>query len=124
MSNKNILERGWAKWTLSLITIISFVWGIFVTFHVKSPKLLYEIQSCVKLYNQVKNLTSVRLLIDTIDVLSLDQNISFYTISIKNSGNQNLRSSDYDEGIFGICVEDASVLGGASISSACNSHIM
>lgn len=107
---KNFIDSPLAKWTLAVVALLSLGWGVFQTFHVRNPKLQYEITSQAKLFNKAEDLSAVKLLVDTVDVLRDNQNISSYVIRIQNVGNQNLRWSDYDEGLFGLEVNNGVIL--------------
>lgn len=111
MSEKaSLIDRPLAKWILAIATILSTSWGLFQTFHVKNPKLQYEVLSQARLFNKTEDLSSFKLYVDTIDVLKGNQNISFYVIKIQNVGSQHLRRNDYDEGSFGLIVNDGNIL--------------
>ena len=81
MSEKvSFIDRPYSKWALAIVSILGFGWGLFQTFHTKAPKLKYEIVSQVSLFNKTNELSSVKLLVDTIDVLREDRNISLYVL--------------------------------------------
>lgn len=107
---KSFIDSPIAKWILAIATIVSMSWGLFQTFHVKNPKLQYEVLSQARLFNKTEDLSSFKLFMDTIDVLKGNQNISFYVIKIQNVGSQHLRRNDYDDGSFGFMVNDGTIL--------------
>lgn len=88
---QTIIDSPFAKWFLAGVAVLGFGWGVFQTFHVKTPKLRYEIVSQAKMFNKSDAPATVKLLVDTVDVLRGNQNISFYVIKVQNVGNQNLR---------------------------------
>lgn len=124
MSEKrDFFDKPLVKWFERIIAIISVIWGFYAEFHTRAPFLEYEIQSKAVLFNNTEELSSVQLMVDTIDVLKSNQNISIVTIKVSNNGNQSLRTSDYDDGFFGLTISDASILKDVSLSEACNQHI-
>lgn len=120
---KSFIDSPTAKWILAIATILSMSWGLFQTFHVKNPKLQYEIISQAKLFNKTEDISTVKMLVDTVDVLKGNQNISFYVVKIQNVGNQHLRWNDYDEGPFGIKVSNGKILQGVEFIEASADHI-
>lgn len=120
---KSIIESGLAKWILAIVALLSLGWAIFQTYHVKTPKLRYEIVSQAKMFNKSERLSTVQLLVDTVDVLKENQNISFFVIKIQNIGNQHLRWDDYDEGRFGLSVQNGQILQEVAFDSASVQHI-
>ncbi len=124
MSEKvSFIDRPYSKWALAIVSILGFGWGLFQTFHTKAPKLKYEIVSQVSLFNKTNELSSVKLLVDTVDVLREDRNISLYVLKIQNVGSNHLRSSDYDDGIFGITVGNGDIIQDPSFEDSSNPHI-
>ncbi len=121
--NKNFIDRPFAKWTLGIITIAAFLWGLFQTFRVKEPELRYEIVSQVNLFNNTYDLSEVHLLVDTIDVLRDNKSISLFMLKIHNVGSNHLRSLDYDEGEFGLFVKNGDIIQGPSFEESSNEHI-
>jgi ABC-type glycerol-3-phosphate transport system permease component len=121
--NKSILDTPLAKWIMAIVTILSLGWAIFQTYRIRAPKLQYEIVSQVRLFNKTNDLPKVTLLVDTVDVLKDNQNVSFYVIKVQNVGNQHLRSNDYDEGKFGISIGDGEILRDVNLIEACTQHI-
>lgn len=120
---QTIIDSPFAKWFLAGVAVLGFGWGVFQTFHVKTPKLRYEIVSQAKMFNKSDAPATVKLLVDTVDVLRGNQNISFYVIKVQNVGNQNLRWNDYDEGRFGFSVENGRVLQEVVLDETCAQHI-
>lgn len=120
---KSFIDSTPAKWILAIITILSLGWALFQSFHVNNPKLQYEVLSQAKLFNKTEDLSTVRLLVDTVDVLKGNQNISFYVIKVQNVGSQHLRWDDYDEGAFGLIIKDGRVLQDVDFVDASTQHI-
>lgn len=120
---KNFIDRPFAKWTLGIITIVAFIWGLIQTFRVREPELRYEIVSQVNLFNNTFDLSEVKLLVDTIDVLRGNKSISLFMLKVHNVGSNHLRSIDYDEGDFGIYVQNGEIIQGPSFEESCNEHI-
>lgn len=98
-------------------------WGIFQTYHVKNPYLQYEIVSQVELFNKTDDLSKITLLMDTIDVLKDNQNIAYYVIKVQNVGNQHLRADDYDDGAFGIAINNGIIIQEINLVDASTQHI-
>lgn len=121
---KTFIDSSFAKWFLAIVSVTGLVWGFYGNYHTKAPRLLYEIQSKAVLFNKTEALSSVRLYVDSLDVLSQNQNISIYTIKVSNRGSQNLISSDYDEGAFGIRIVNGEILKEATIGDASNEHLV
>lgn len=110
-------------WISVILTALGVVFGLLGFLHVRAPKLVYEIQSTGILFQKNETLSSVQLIVDTLDVLKSKQNVSFYSFRVRNIGNQNLVTSDYDEGDFGIVVQGGEILKDVSFSEASNEHI-
>lgn len=111
------------KWLMIIITIFSFGWGLYQAFHVKNPKLQYEVVSQVNIVNKTEDMSSIRLLVDSIDVLATDKNISYFVLKVSNTGNQHLRENDYDSGRFGLQINGGEIMQEPLLYHACNSHI-
>ena len=112
-----------ANWIMAILTMFSIGWGIFQTYHVKNPRLQYEIVSQIELFNKTDDLSKITLLLDTIDVLKENQNIAYYVIKVQNVGNQHLRAVDYDEGAFGIAINDGIIIQDINLVDASTQHI-
>lgn len=112
-----------ANWIMAILTMFGIGWGIFQTYHVKNPRLQYEIVSQVELFNKTDDLSKITLLLDTIDVLKENQNIAYYVIKVQNVGNQHLRAGDYDDGAFGITVNDGIIIQEINLVDASTQHI-
>ena len=112
-----------ANWIMAILTMFSIGWGIYQTYHVKNPRLQYEIVSQVELFNKTNDLSKITLLLDTIDVLKENLNIAYYVIKVQNVGNQHLRAGDYDEGVFGIAVNDGIIIQEINLVDASTQHI-
>ena len=119
----SLIDSKPTKWVLAIVAFISCGWSLFQSFHTKSPRLQYEIVSQVKLFNEAKNLSKIQLLVDTVDIIREGQNISYYVLMIHNIGNQHLRWNDYDEGRFGIVVNNGNILQEVNFVEASSPHI-
>lgn len=122
--NVPFIDTPFVKWFLAIVAIAGLGWGVYGHFHTKSPKLVYEIQSRAVIFNKTDVLSSVRLFIDSLDVVRSNQNISVYTFKVGNTGSKSLTSLDYDEGPFGINVSNGEVIKEATVGEASNTHIL
>lgn len=120
---RSVIDSAFLKWIIAILTAVGVVFGLFTYYHVRAPKLIYEIQSKGILFQKNETLSSVQLIVDTLDVMKSNQNVSFYSFRVRNIGNQNLVTSDYDEGVFGIVVLGGEILKDVSFSEASNEHI-
>ena len=120
---RSVIDTAFSKWIVAILTALGVVFALFTHFHERAPKLIYEIQSKGILFQKNETLSSVQLIVDTLDVMKSNQNVSFYSFRVRNIGNQNLVTSDYDEGDFGIVVQGGEILKGVSFSEASNEHI-
>ena len=112
-----------AQEILAIIALCALGLTLFQTFHVKRPKLQYETVSQVELFNKTDDLTKITLLLDTIDVLKGGKNITYYVIKVQNIGDQHLRTTDYDEGYFGITVNHGRIIQDVKLVDASTQHI-
>lgn len=121
---KSILDTRLAKWIQLFLAVIGVAWGFYGILYRRVPKLVYEIQSQTDIFNKSEELSSVHLVVDTVDVLKTNQNISVVNIKVQNIGNQSLRTVDYDDGLFGLVLQGGTILKEVTISESCNQHII
>lgn len=122
--NKSFIDSPFAKWILAIFGIVGTVFGFFGYFHIANPKIVYEIQSKAVLFNRTEALSSVRLYVDSLDVLQSNQNISIYTFKVSNKGSSSLTSDHYDDGAFGIKVSNGDIIKEPTVGDASNDHII
>lgn len=120
---KNLIDTALAKWLLAAVAVLSLGWGVFQTFHTKSPQIKYDIVSQARVFNKSESLSTVRMIVDTVDVLSDNRNVSYFVIKIQNSGNEHLRCADYDEGEFGLRINGGTVLQEVRFDKASSQYI-
>lgn len=113
------MDSPYTKLFLAIIAILSF--GLWFIKH--EPKIGYSIQSEIKLINPSIDYCPIHIYIDSIDASALNKNITSYVVEVKNVGSGHLRVTDYDEGKFGLRVENGTILGGPMLVSSSINYI-
>ena len=113
--NMTFWDKKPGKSILAIGTIFSFlfgIFGVFMCFKKDVPKLEFIIESESCLFNTEEQLPQIKVLVDSVDILSNDGNISVYSVRIRNNGTKNISLCDYDSSEIGI-----RILGGKIIDS-------
>lgn len=123
-TTKTILDKLPTKWSLAILAVLGFIITIYSTFIKKDyPQLEYEILSKVSVFNHQEEVSSLRILLDTVDVQKSNANITFYTIKISNNGTMHINHDMYDKSPFGLQVKNAYVVKGPTIIKASNNYL-
>lgn len=123
--NKIILaDKPWIKNAGLLLAFISFSVTIYVSFfYQKSYKLEYEILSNTSILNKNVELSSLSIIVDSVNIQKSNLNISIIELCVSNKGKNHLRRNDYDEGDFGIMLENAILIEEPEFMYGSTSHI-
>ena len=123
-TKQSILDRLPAKWIFAIVAIVGFVLAIYSTFFKRNyPQLECEILSKVSVFNHQEEVSSLRILLDTVDVQKNNANITFYTLKMSNNGTMHINHDMYDRSPFGLQVKNAYIVKGPTIIEASNNYI-
>lgn len=107
-----------------VVAVVSFVATIYGTFfYQKSCRLEYEVISNTSILNKNVDLSSIRIIVDSIDVQQSKSNISLIELRISNTGKDHLRREDYDNSKFGLKVINGRLLENPELVSASTMHL-
>lgn len=99
------------KWFLGIITIVGFLITIYLGFIRKtSPQLEYDILSVTNFFNNAESASYITILVDSTDIQKNHLNISAYNIKIGNKGNAHISNNDYDDGFWGLKINNGVLL--------------
>lgn len=104
------------------ITIVGTVISIAVYFGDPNPKLGYKIMSQALYFNNSQTISIKKVYYDSLDVQKNNLNISVYTVMVVNEG-EHMAPSDYDDGDFGLTVQNGRVIETLSIGETATEHI-
>lgn len=111
-------------WIGTIATVIGLIVTIIVSTKKSYPKLEYDIVSAIDFFNNPESVPYIKMFIeDTIDVQENHYNITAYSIKVENKGTKHIKYSDYDEGFFGLKVDNGSLLDAPVLLSASDTHI-
>lgn len=124
----NDKEKPWGKkisWLIGVVGLIAtIVFGFISLFDKDEPKLEYDIISATDLFNTPDSASYIKVYIeDSIDVHEKHLNITTYSIRIENKGSKHISYHDYDEGFFGLRIDNGTLLEVPLLISASNDHI-
>ena len=126
MSSQKITfaDKPWIKNSAWVIAVISLAVTIYVSFfYQKSCRLEYEILSNTSVLNKNVELSSIRIIVDSVDVQQSNSNISIIELLVSNSGKNHLRREDYDSSKFGLLIHGGTLLEKPELLSASTTHI-
>lgn len=117
-------DRPWAKTIGFLITIISLVITIYVSFiYKKAPNYKYDIISQTSILANHTEVPYIKIFVDSIDIHHRRENISIVEIRVSNTGKSPLRRDDYDLSDFGLRILNGSLIGKPELINSSNEHI-
>lgn len=117
----SIFNQSTVSITIAIIGVLFTVLSMLIN---KKPEIQYEVISSAKVFNNTEDLFDVKVLVDTVDVLKRNQNISYFVIKVQNVGNNDLSWNGYDKGMFGLSIYDGEILQGIDIVDASDPHII
>lgn len=92
-------------------------------FYQKSCKLEYEILSNTSILNKNVELSSIKIIVDSVDVQQSNANISIVELLVSNRGKDHLRRDDYDNSKFGLLIQNATLLEKPELVSASTTYL-
>ena len=99
------------SWIGTIAGIIGLIVTIFVSVKKNEPKLEYTIVSKIDFFNNSEPVPYIKVfLADSINVQENNYNITAYNIKVENKGTKHIKYSDYDEGFFGLKVDNGTLL--------------
>ena len=117
-------DKPWIKNLALCVAIISLAATIYGTFfYQKSSRFEYEIISNTSILNKNVELSSIRIIVDSVDVQQSRSNISLIELRISNTGKNHLRREDYDNSKFGLKVINGRLLEKPELVSASTVHL-
>lgn len=119
----SILNRPIVKYGYVAVSLFGLCLGIFSFFKKNSPRIAYTIQSQIPLLNFNIEQPFFHFFVDSLDIASSEENISLFILEVKNTGSNHLRVNDYDDGKFGLILENGVLLGEPEFVSSNTSHI-
>ena len=123
-TTKSILDKLPAKWFLAIVAVLGLIIAIYSSFLKKDvPQFEYEILSQVSVFNQYDEVSSLRILLDTIDVQQNMANITFYTIKVANNGTMHINHNMYDKSCFGLQIVNGIIIKAPTIINASSDYI-
>ena len=125
-SENTIWDNRIGKWIVSIGSVLSVLFGVFGTymyFKKDVPNLEVIIESEIRLFNNQDKLPKLQVLIDSVDLLSNEKNISIYTVRVTNNGTKNISLYDYDTGDIGLNILDGSVIEVPSVVDASSVYL-
>ena len=121
---KSILDKLPAKWFLAIVAVFGLIITVYTSFLKKdSPQLEYEVLSQISVFNRYDEVSSLRILLDTIDVQQNRANITFYTIKVINKGSVHINYDMYDKSNFGLAIEKGYMIKDPIVIEASNDYI-
>ena len=120
-------EKPWGKrisWIVGIVGLIATIVFGAISLIDKEPKLEYDIISVTDLFNTQEPTSYIKVFIeDSIDVQEKHYNITTYSIKVENIGSKHISYHDYDEGFFGLRIENGTLLENPHLASASSDHI-
>lgn len=126
MSSQKIpfADKPWIKNSAWAIAVISLIVTVYVSFfYQKSCKLEYEILSNTSILNKNVELSSIKIIVDSVDVQQSNSNISIIELLVSNRGKNHLRRDDYDNSKFGLLIQNGTLLEKPEPLSASTTHL-
>ena len=126
MSSQKIpfADKPWIKNSAWAIAVISLIVTVYVSFfYQKSCKLEYEILSNTSILNKNVELSSIKIIVDSVDVQQSNSNISIIELLVSNRGKNHLRRDDYDNSKFGLLIQNATLLEKPELVSASTTYL-
>lgn len=126
MSSQKIpfADKPWIKNSAWAIAVISLIVTVYVSFfYQKSCKLEYEILSNTSILNKNVELSSIKIIVDSVDVQQSNANISIIELLVSNRGKDHLRRDDYDNSKFGLLIQNATLLEKPELVSASTTYL-
>ena len=126
MSSQKIpfADKPWIKNSAWAIAVISLIVTVYVSFfYQKSCKLEYEILSNTSILNKTVELSSIKIIVDSVDVQQSNSNISIIELLVSNRGKNHLRRDDYDNSKFGLLIQNGTLLEKPEPLSASTTHL-
>lgn len=126
MSSQKIpfADKPWIKNSAWAIAVISLIVTVYVSFfYQKSCKLEYEILSNTSILNKNVELSSIKIIVDSVDVQQSNANISIVELLVSNRGKDHLRRDDYDNSKFGLLIQNATLLEKPELVSASTTYL-
>lgn len=112
------------SWIGTIAGIIGLIVTIIVSVKKNEPKLEYTIVSKVDFFNNSEPVPYIKVFLeDSINVQENHYNITAYSIKVENKGTKHIKYSDYDEGFFGLKVDNGTLLDAPVLLSASDNHI-
>ncbi len=107
---------------IGLLATIFF--GLNDTIIKNEPRFEYDIISKTDFLNNSESTPYIKVFIeDSIDVQENHYNITAYSIKVENKGKKHISYRDYDEGFFGLKIENGTLLDIPILLSASNENI-
>ena len=123
-SIKSIIDNSLMKWLTFIFGALGFFWLIYDNFiKIDTPLLQYEVMSNVQILNKEESVSSLRIMIDTLDINKSENNISIYKIKVINNGGECITKKLYDDGDFGIFIKNGKLVEYPSLMTASTAHI-
>lgn len=117
-------DKPWIKNSAWAIAVISLIVTVYVSFfYQKSCKLEYEILSNTSILNKNVELSSIKIIVDSVDVQQSNSNISIIELLVSNRGKNHLRRDDYDNSKFGLLIQNGTLLEKPEPLSASTTHL-
>lgn len=124
--DKPFWDRKVGKHIIAIGTILSVLFGAFgMVMYLKkdAPKLEFIIESESCLINNDEQLPQVRIMVDSVDILNNDENITIYSLKITNNGSKNISFYDYDNGEIGIRVRNGRIIDAPGLLDATSDYL-
>ena len=120
--NKSSKILGWCGAIASVLGLLVALY--FSLIKKDEPKFEYDIVSAIDFFNNSESVPYIKVFIeDSIDVQENHYNITAYNIKIENKGSKDISYRDYDEGFFGLIINNGTLLDVPLLLSASNNHI-
>ncbi len=121
---KPFWDRIIGKWILAIGTIFSFLFAIYMYLKKDAPnvELIIESESC--LFNAEEQLSQVKVIVDSVDILSNDENVTIYSMRVENNGTKPVSLYDYDSGDIGVKVFNGRIIETPSLIEASSGYLI
>lgn len=97
-----------AGWGIGLASLLIAVYSEFIK--KDEPQLEYDIISSTIFINKNETAANLKIFIDSLDIQKNDLNITAFNIKVSNKGTAPIRYNDYDQGFFGLKIENGRLL--------------
>lgn len=108
---------------VSVLSVLFGAFGTYMYFQKDTPNLEVIIESKNCLFNTQDQLPKLQVMVDSVDLLSKEKNISIYTVRVTNNGTKNISLYDYDTGDIGFKIHDGSVVEIPSVVDASSVYL-